>query len=379
ANIPWSPQYKGFFFAARTLEQKPMKPGDRRKFQALLPLFSTVIVATTEMVAEDYENTELLEGKRQLLKINSTTVANKVPISSTIWADGKGQAVKSFESTMGLTTYQTTKTIALKDYAGEAPDLIVGTIIRPQGDLKNPHNAKMVRYRITMDADNPAEIISASTAQQVHSLDDHQADLTVRQVRLSDRDLAAADQLDQPTKADRDASSFIQSDDEVVQELARAVVPEEEDPASVARALEKHVYELITQKDFSTALGTAAEVARSRQGDCTEHAVLLAALSRARGLPSRTVVGLVYAPSLAGFAYHMWTEVWIGDKWMPLDATLPRGGTGPGHIKVAHANLTASTGTLAFLPVLQLLGKLKIEVIEEEGQASGKLQTPNDG
>ena len=39
---------------------------------------------------------------------------------------------------------------------------------------------------------------------------------------------------------------------------------------------------------------TAAEVARSREGDCTEHAVLLAALARARGIPARVAMGLVY-------------------------------------------------------------------------------------
>ena len=38
--------------------------------------------------------------------------------------------------------------------------------------------------------------------------------------------------------------------------------------------------------------------------------VLLAALARARGIPSRAAVGLVYVGALKGFGYHMWTEVW---------------------------------------------------------------------
>ena len=67
------------------------------------------------------------------------------------------------------------------------------------------------------------------------------------------------------------------------------------------------------------------EVARSLEGDCTEHAVLLAALCRARKIPARVAFGLVYYPPQKGFAYHMWNEVWIADRWIPLDATLGHG------------------------------------------------------
>ena len=61
----------------------------------------------------------------------------------------------------------------------------------------------------------------------------------------------------------------------------------------------------------------------------------------------------------------MWTEVWIDEHWIPLDATRPRGGTGAGHIKIAHSNLSNAAGMSAFLPVLNVMGKLSIEVIEE--------------
>ena len=65
--------------------------------------------------------------------------------------------------------------------------------------------------------------------------------------------------------------------------LAREAVGKAQDPAEQALAIESFVHEALTQKDFSTAFATAAEVARSRSGDCTEHAVLTAALCRAQG------------------------------------------------------------------------------------------------
>jgi transglutaminase-like putative cysteine protease len=136
----------------------------------------------------------------------------------------------------------------------------------------------------------------------------------------------------------------------------------------VAVALEQFVRGAITEKNFSQAFATAAEVAQTREGDCTEHAVLLAALLRARRIPARCAMGLVYFPQAdgAGFAYHMWTEAWINDRWIPLDGTLGRGGIGGGHLELAHSNLKGAGPYAAFLPVFRVLGQLELEVIQEE-------------
>jgi transglutaminase-like putative cysteine protease len=75
---------------------------------------------------------------------------------------------------------------------------------------------------------------------------------------------------------------------------------------------------------------------------------------------------LVYAAKPGGFAYHMWNEVWVGDQWVPLDATLGIKGVGAAHLKIRHTNLHGVSPYTAFLPVYQVLGQLKIEVIEVE-------------
>jgi transglutaminase-like putative cysteine protease len=92
----------------------------------------------------------------------------------------------------------------------------------------------------------------------------------------------------------------------------------------------------------------------------------LAALCRAAGIPSRTPIGLVYVDDpdrgpLLGF--HLWTEVWVKEQWLMLDATLGRGSVGAGHLKVTDHNW-ADTQTLApLLPVVRVLGKIKVEVV----------------
>jgi hypothetical protein len=62
----------------------------------------------------------------------------------------------------------------------------------------------------------------------------------------------------------------------------------------------------------------------------------------------------------------MWNEVWIKDRWVPLDATLGLGGIGGDHIKLADSNLEGADGYSTFLPVAKVMGQVTIEVVEAE-------------
>jgi transglutaminase-like putative cysteine protease len=159
---------------------------------------------------------------------------------------------------------------------------------------------------------------------------------------------------------------MIQSDDPAIVAMSKRMIGEAKDAWSKAVALERGVHEFVDEKNFSQAFATAAEVAQTHEGDCTEHAVLLAALARAAGLPARAAIGLVYTKSTQSFGYHMWTEVHVGDRWIPLDATLGRGGIGAAHLKLTHTNFKDAGGLSPFLPVAQVMGRMKIEVLEVE-------------
>lgn len=91
-------------------------------------------------------------------------------------------------------------------------------------------------------------------------------------------------------------------------------------------ALAAFVASFIEKKDLSRSYDVASVVAARRQGDCSEHAVLLAALARAFGVPARVVHGLVLV-SWDGAAQafgHAWVEVHDGRTWRPADAALPK-------------------------------------------------------
>jgi hypothetical protein len=70
----------------------------------------------------------------------------------------------------------------------------------------------------------------------------------------------------------------------------------------------------------------ASEVAVRREGDCTEYAVLTAALARGAGIPARVVLGLALVRRDSGYmAYgHAWAELLTAGRWIVADSALAR-------------------------------------------------------
>ena len=361
AHLDWKDEYGGFFAAEQSLRREPLQPGQRRRLRTLLPIFNQL--ADVELEATDFEATPMLDGTRNLLKVNGTTRLGGNAIESTMWVDRRGEIWKTQVAGIGQETYRTTKDIALNQPTGEGFDLGDFSVIRIDRTLRDPHGAKRIVYRARLEDQDPSGLFVSDFSQQVRSLDRHTAEIVVQAVS-PDQPPSAGATASPSTPADLAPNNLIQSDDRRVRNMAAEVASSERDSWAVAQALEKYVHDAVRTKNFSQALATAAEVAESLEGDCTEHAVLLAALCRARNIPARVAIGLVHFPQQQGFAYHMWNEVWIRDRWIPLDATLGRGGIGAGHLKLAVSNLDGSTAYSAFVPVFQVMGRLQLEVID---------------
>ncbi|HOK66327.1 MAG TPA: transglutaminase-like domain-containing protein [Anaerohalosphaeraceae bacterium] len=158
-------------------------------------------------------------------------------------------------------------------------------------------------------------------------------------------------------------TEYLQSTDPKIVEMARAAVGTTTDAAKAARQIESFVSGYIKKQDYSVGYATAREVAESRQGDCSEHAVLTAALCRAVGIPARVVSGLVYTDNLAGqknvFGGHAWVEAYIGGVWVGLDATRVPQGYGPDHITLAKGNGNPTD----FLNLTTVFGSFKIDKV----------------
>jgi len=357
-QIAWPPDVGGFHAVEHSLRQHPLAPGKRRRLRALMPLM--LVVAEVELVAKDYEPTPLAAGAtKSLLRIESTTtLPDGNRLSEIHWTDRQGEIYKTRVEPMGMESMRTTGEVAMADDGTGTYDLGFASTIDLDRPLPHPRRLKRVHYRMRLKQGDPSALFAADRYQQIRSLDEHTAELTVTARPAADSKFDSAT----PDKADLEPNELIQCDDPLVVRLARQAAGESNDPRVIAAAMEQLVNRTVSEKNFTQALASAAEVARSREGDCTEHAVLLAALARARGIPARVAIGLVYVEGAQAFAYHMWDELLIDGQWTAFDATFPEGGSDATHIKVADSDLRDASGYSCFLPVTQLLGQLEIEV-----------------
>ena len=364
-SIPWSDDWGGFLAVEQSLQRKPMAAGERRTLRALAP--GSNQVADVELVAVDHETVKLLAGAYDLLRIESLV---KLPggqsIRETLWTDRTGEILRRKADAMNLESFRATKEVALEEGGQAAFDLGEGLAVKIGRPLERPHQTARVRYRVSLQDGDPAAVFTAGPSQQVKPLESNAAEVTVYALRPDSEQFHREAPEDPAGDEYRRPNNFIQSDDLGIVAMAEKAAGGIEDPWQVALALERYVQSVITKRDYTQAFATAAEVAQTGAGDCTEHAVLLAALARARGIASRVAVGLVYMPSHQAFGYHMWNEVYIGDRWIPVDATLAMGGIGAAHLKLAHHSLDGAAAYVSFLPIAQVAGRLKIEVIEVE-------------
>lgn len=309
----------------------------------------------------------MLAGRQKLLRVDASIHIPGQTSKQTTWIDGSGEILKLDVPVFGFVIYRTTKEIALLPSESGGFDLGKMSMVKIERTLPDPHATRRITYRARVKDGSLDGVFTTGLSQSVKQLADKSVEVTVRAVR-PDQPAEIDVPVDQPTDDDLQPNSLIQSDDERVMRLARDVVANSTNAWTIARELERHVNSKLKDVNFSQAFATAAEVAETLEGDCTEHAVLLAALCRARNIPARVAIGLVYfrGKSGEGFGYHMWTEVWITDRWVPLDATLGRGGIGAAHLKIAHSSLKGADAYSAFLPVIPVIGRLELEIVDVE-------------
>jgi len=361
-TIPWSADDGGFYALQQSLARRPMQPGEKRTIRGLDP--STNNLSATELVARDTETVKLLGKTAELLRIDGVTTLDNRPFKETLWADRKGEIWKTETDVLSMETVRTTKEEALRATDSAPLDFAWNVAIKVDHRLKQPHATKRVRYRVHVERENPAAVFASGPSQQVRPVDANTAEVTVYALRPGDSTGNPEAKPDPPTAKDREPNNWIQSDHPEIVAAAKEAAGDVKDPWALAVALERYAHDRIPRPGFSQAFDTAVDVLRSGEGDCTEHAVLLAALARARGIPARVAIGLVYQKQT--FLYHMWTEMFLEGRWIPMDATLAQGGIGAAHLKLVASNLAGASALSCFLPVAQVAGRLKIEILDAQ-------------
>lgn len=263
--------------------------------------------------------------------------------------------------------------------ADRVPEMLVSLFVKPDQPIARVERTRRIIYHVRRTDDAPFSLPSAG-AQRVEPLP---VNATDSEEAAGDEDHASrlwrvtvrAEGTSPATEAERRDARYLAAnmlidheDPEIIaftERGLRGVKPD--DAAEAAEALRRAVHRHIVKKDLVSAFASASETIRSGAGDCSEHAVLLAAALRAGGIPSRLAIGLMYVDRFGDerhlFGWHMWTQALVKDHWVDLDATT-FAPFHPGRLLIAVTSMHDDEQGRGFGEAVALMGRLAIDVVE---------------
>jgi len=351
--------------------QKGLQPG----VEYAVDLFSPGIMqaVNSKMTVGATKQVDLLG---RVVKLTEVTTVLSMPgagqMTSTTYVDSELRALKSVVPIAGM---QVEMVDCPQEFAlgnNDVLELIDKMFVKSPEPIEDVGSASSIAYVLNPGTGAKFEVPSTDN-QKAERLPDGKIALVIKPVTVSAGGAFPYRGSDPKLLEAIKPTRFLQSDDKRIVELARQAVGDTKDALEAARRIESFVARYIDNKSMSVGYASAVEVAESRQGDCSEFAVLTAALCRAAGIPAQVVVGVAYVKEfggLQGFGGHAWDQAYIGadergqgGKWIGLDAAFKsgsRGGYDAGHIALAVGN--GDPGD--FFNMATSLGQFKIEKIE---------------
>lgn len=341
--------------AAKRLSASRLRAaGDSVSYQIFSPELGSVVTVREKAIA-------LNAATGDDIKVEQTISGMSTPL--TIWMDRTGWLVREvIASPLG-------EIEVVRSDAGSEMTVEKGATLAAEtfsrsiaaANIRLPEERMIEQIKLKIIAKHPAAEwpdFSAENQRVIQQTPDYVV-LEVRRV-LPDSEgtgpLAPADSV----KPYLEPNALLQSDDPEVRRIENAVVHNGDSAWAAARALQAWTAENL-HFDPGIAIVPASEVAKSRGGTCFGYSVLLGALARAAGIPSRIRMGLVYAGGIWGG--HAWVEVRIGQQWIPIDGALyAPGPADAARFSVYTSSLENGIGTLGGLA--QILGNVDVKILE---------------
>jgi Transglutaminase-like superfamily len=320
--------------------------------------FQAESVDAVEVVTKvgEPERVDLPEGARKLVRIEQLIKLPGAPTTTTAWVDEDQDAKKL---TMQLMGYELTMLACSQSCAqaeNQSTDILTHALAPAPAGLTPDDLQHGVVIHVS-PTQQQLELSFAATDEQRVSKSASGFDLRIAP-------LTSASPLDtesKPVAADSKPNAWLQSDAPEVRTLAQKGIGDAKQPLAQMQNLERFVRGFIRNKNLSVGYASALEVAKNPEGDCTEHAVLLAALGRSVGIPTRVVDGLAYTNHYAGidhvFVPHAWAQAWVDGRWQSFDAALM--GFDAGHIALS----VGDGDPWRFFAGLDSLGRMKIDSV----------------
>ena len=348
-----------------------LKKGLKEGTQYSVKIFSPGIMQAVD--------TQISIGSEQKVDLLGRVVTLR-EVTTTLIMPGAGEVVSTSyvdrdlrmqKSIMPIAGMQVEMVACAREFAlgqNDVLELIDKMFLASPEPLNNLASAKSITYNLSPVKGASDFTIPSNDNQRAQRLNNGKIILKVEPVAAPARVKFPYKGTDAAILEAMEPTRFLQSDSKQIIELARRAIGGTKDAAEAARKIEAFVAGYIENRNLSVGYASAAEVAASRQGDCSEFAVLTAAMCRAVGIPAQVVAGVAYVDDFLGqrgFGGHAWTQAYIGGKWVGLDASFRgagRGGYDAGHIALAVGN--GEPGDLFNLA--PTLGQFKIDKVTVE-------------
>ncbi len=330
----------GLFLTSSALDaalSTDMKPNDVRRFLIFDP--STMGQRPVQITMEGNEVLTIMgrtiESRRMSIEFMGT--------SQTAWIAEDGTVLRE-EGLLGLRLEQATEADALDGLAlTSSTDLVEMVSIYPEGRMDNP----LTLARLTLKITGIPEHNALDGGRQSYK----DGILVVAKETVPAPGLAGADinRFVEPT-------AFIQSDHPDIGRIVSEIVSPEDSPGVKADKIMNWIYANIDKRPV-LSVPNALETLKNRVGDCNEHAVLMAAMARAAGIPAQIEAGLVYMRGR--FYYHAWNAIYLG-RWITVDALLGQMPADVTHLRIVRGEPDKQ------IDLIGIIGKVGIEILTRE-------------
>ena len=316
-----------------------MKPGD----EFTLHVFDPVSMSSEPVSIK-------VMGKENILNMGIQKNSMKMAIqyqgtTQLVWIDENGEVLKE-KGLLGFSLEKTTR-----------KDALFGLLDESSQDL-----AEIASVKSNVIFDNPLKLerinvkISGINIKDVHLESERQV-LRGNVLIIQKEDLVKFPDVinNMNTIPDRfvKPEPFIESDHPKILNLVEKIVTNDDTPLERANKLMTWVHNNIEKRPVLSMPDALATLV-NKVGDCNEHAVLLAALARAAGIPARIEAGLVYLNGR--FYYHAWNLLYIG-KWITADATFGQLPADVTHIRFSSGSMQQQ------LDIMNVIGKVKLNIL----------------
>jgi len=262
--------------------------------------------------------------------------------TQTAWIGEDGSVVQE-EGFMGIRLKRVTENEAIKDLnMAASQDLTSIVAVIPDKPIEQVDKLKMLRLKIS-GINNDGLFINGGRQHFKNGI------LTILKEDYQDTLGMRLDEEKQFLKP----SPFIQSDHPKIKGKVSEIISPDDPLSYRAKKLIAWMHTNIDKRPV-LSVPNALEILENRVGDCNEHAVLMAALARAAGIPAQIEAGLVYVRGR--FYYHAWNVLYLGD-WITVDSLMGQIPADVTHIRFVRGEPKEQ------IDLMGVIGKVKLKVL----------------